>query len=110
MGAKKGRWLIPDDNYAEFLDLVDDYLFKQNGRPINLVEQPRLDAAKPILIDLDFKFPVDTSLTHRFNTDHTRAFVRDIVRGLGTFFEIERYSAIRFFVSIRPQAYEDHKK
>jgi len=110
MGAKKGRWLIPDDNYAEFLDLVDDYLFKQNGRPINLVEQPRLDAAKPILIDLDFKFPVDTSLTHRFNSDHTRAFVRDIVRGLGTFFEVERYSAIRFFVSIRPQAYEDHKK
>ena len=50
MGAIKGRWLIPDENYAEFLDHVSDYLFKAKGRPINLVEQPRLDAAKPILI------------------------------------------------------------
>ena len=37
--------------------------------------------------------------------------MRSIVEGLGKFFETERYSAIRFFVSIRPQAYADtHKK
>ena len=111
MGAIKGRWLIPDENYPEFLDLASDYLFKGNGRPINLVEQPRIDSAKPILIDLDFKFPVDTSLKHRFSTKHLSSFVRSMVDGLGTFFDIDRYSAIRFFVSIRPQAYADtHKK
>jgi len=111
MGSLRGRWLIPDDNYPEFLDLVDDYLFKNNSRPINLVEQPRYEAPKPILIDLDFKFPVDTSLKHRFGPEHCRKFVRSVVDALATFFDIDRYSAIRFFVSIRPQAYADvHKK
>ena len=110
MGTLKGRWLIPDDHYEEFYDLLDDYLFKLKGRPINLVEQPRLDAAKPILIDLDFKFPLDTSLTHRFGKEHIRTFVRFLTEGLTTFFDTNAYEAIRFFVSLRPQAYADGKK
>jgi P4 family phage/plasmid primase-like protien len=110
MGGVKGRWLIPDDKYTEYLDLHYDYLFKKKGRPINLVEQPRLDKAKPLLIDLDFKFPNDTSLTHRFGREHIRTFVRFVIRGLGTFFDTTCFESLRFFVSLRPQAYSDGKK
>ena len=110
MGAVKGRWVIPDEHYPEFLDLLNDYLFDKKRRPINLVEQPRLDSAKPLLIDLDFKFPIDFSLTHRFGRKHIRTFVKNITNGLSKFFNTEAYEQIRFFVSLRPQAYADGKK
>jgi len=110
MGALKGRWLVNNEEYPNFLDLLHDYLFVQKGRPLNLIEQPRLHMPKPLLIDLDFKFPIDTSLSHKFNSGHIRAFVRKVAEGLDTFLETERYSCLRFFVSLRPQAYADGKK
>jgi hypothetical protein len=110
MGDLKGRWLIPDAAYPEFLDLLHEHLFIHKSRPLNLVEQPRLDQPKPVLIDLDFKFPVDSTLTHRFGTKHIRAFVREVAEAMNTFLDIERYEALRFFVSLRPQAYADGKK
>lgn len=110
MGTQKGRWLIPDAVYPEFLNLLHDYLFIQKNRPLNLVEQPRLDKPKPILIDLDFKFPVDSTLSHRFGAKHIRAFVREVAMALDSFLNIENYEALRFFVSLRPQAYADGKK
>jgi P4 family phage/plasmid primase-like protien len=106
MGHVKKRWMVPDEHYSEYLDKLNDYLFVTKGRPINLVEQPRPDKAKPILIDLDFKFDETVSLDHRFNKNHITNFVHKITEGLHTFFETERYDAVRFFVSLRPQAYE----
>lgn len=105
MGALKGKWLIPDAEYPKFLDLMHDYLFVQKGRPLNLIEQPRLNEPKPLLIDLDFKFPISDTLSHKFDARHISAFVRKVAEGLSVFTETERYSAIRFFVSQRPQAY-----
>ena len=110
MGKFKGSWMIPDDQYSTFLDIVHDNLFKHGRRPVNLVEQPRLDKPKPILVDMDFKFPEDTALTHRFTKDHIRTFVRSMVEGLDTFFDLTPYSLVRFFVSYRPQAYVDKAK
>ena len=112
MGSVKGRWLIPDEHYSEYLDLLDDYLNKQKGRPLNLVEQPRASptAAKPLLIDLDFKFPISTALSHQLNNDHIRKFVGHVTKGLSTFFNTEVYEKLRFFISLRPQAYADGKK
>jgi P4 family phage/plasmid primase-like protien len=109
MGSIKGRWVIPDENYPEFLDSLYDYLFKANGRPINLVEQPKVDKPKPILIDLDFKFPSDTGLNHPYKKEHIHNFVKSISDGLKEFFNVDSYETIRFFVSQRPQAYPDMK-
>ncbi len=109
MGSVKGRWIIPDEDYGEYLDTLHDYLFKCQGRPLNLVEQPKLDKAKPILIDLDFKFPSDTGLTHKFTKNHILTFTNFIRDGLGEFFPTENYECLRFFVSLRPQAYPDTK-
>jgi P4 family phage/plasmid primase-like protien len=109
MGALKGTWLIQDNDYLKFIDLLHDYLFVHNGRPLNLVEQPRLNSPKPILIDLDFKFPIDTTLSHRFNQGHISSFVRHVTAGLSEFMDLSAYNSLRFFVSLRPQAYADKK-
>lgn len=108
----KGKFNIPDEKYDEFLGLLHDYLNVQKGRPINLVEQPRLGAPKPILIDLDFKFPISTPLTHQFENIHIVRFVAAIKNALFHFFKIdtEEGKQIRFFVSTRPSAYADGKK
>ena len=111
MSLTKGKWLIPDEKYPEFLDLLHDYLFITKGRPLNFVEQPRLHQPKPLLIDLDFKFPPDSSLTvRRLQPNQMRDFVRKVVKGLDTFFDLGAYESLRFFVSLRPQAYPDGRK
>lgn len=76
---------------------------------MNLVEQPRLGQPKPLLIDLDLKYPLNSALTHRFDIDHVSSFVASICNGLSAFFDMSRYEALRFFISLRPQAYQDKK-
>jgi len=85
-------------------------LFIHKSRPLNLVEQPRLDQPKPVLIDLDFKFPFETTLSRRFGAKHIRSFVREVAEAMNSFLNIDNYQALRFFVSLRPQAYADGKK
>ena len=106
----KGKWLVSDEDYPKFLDHLHDYLVVQKNRPLNLVEQPRLNQPKPLLIDLDFKFPEDSTLTHRFNGGNIRSFVRELANTMNSFLPLENYETLRFFVSTRPQAYKDSKK
>ena len=109
MGEAAGKYLIPDENYDQFLDLVNKHLFEDRGRPLNLVEQPNPNGPKPLTIDLDFRFPKDRSLTHPFQQSHIKAFTEKLTEGLGTFFNISNYEDLRYFVSLRPQAYVDKK-
>ena len=104
----KGSFYVPDEEYETFLGLMHDYLFVKKGRPINFVEQPVLGAAKPLLVDMDFKFAIDSNLTHQFDDTHTSAFVGHLVEGLKYFFEMPD-RPLRFFVSSRPQAYKEGK-
>ena len=57
MGTMRGKFAGKDDEYPDFLDLLHEYLFVQQRRPLNLVEQRRCDLVTPLLIDLDFKYP-----------------------------------------------------
>ena len=105
----KGSFYVPDEEYDTFLTLMHDYLFVKKGRPINFVEQPVLGAPKPLLVDMDFKFAIDSNLTHQFEVSHVHAFVTHLVEGLKHFFELPERS-LRFFISSRPQAYRDGAK
>lgn len=105
----KGSFYVPDEEYDTFLNLMHDYLFVKKGRPINFVEQPVLGAPKPLLVDMDFKFAIDSNLTHQFEVSHVHAFVTHLVEGLKHFFELPERS-LRFFISSRPQAYRDGAK
>ena len=109
MGDAAGKYLIPDENYEQFLDLMNKHLFEERGRPLNLVEQPNPNGPKPLVIDLDFRYRKDRSLAHPFEQSHIKAFTEKITEGLGTFFNLNRYEELRYFVSLRPQAYVDKK-
>jgi len=108
MGTKRGSWSIPDEQYPKFLDILSDYLKK--GRALGFVEQPRLNQPKPLLIDLDFKFKPEQTLERLITPQHYSKFVSWVAKGLGAFFDTERYQQIRFFVSLRPQPYPEKGK
>ena len=71
MGLMKGKFMVKDEEYPQFLDLLHEYLFTQQRRPINLVEQRRCDSMTPILIDLDFKYPVERAIQRQFEILHS---------------------------------------
>jgi len=109
MGDAAGKYLIPDENYEQFLDLMNKHLFEERARPLNLVEQPTPNGPKPLVIDLDFRYRKDRSLAHPFEQSHIKAFTEKLTEGLGTFFDLNPYEELRYFVSLRPQAYVDKK-
>lgn len=110
MGEVKGRWKISDTEYPKFLDLLHDYLFVKNGRCMNFVEQPKKGEPKPLLIDLDFRYSADTSLTRSFVLSNIENFVHMIVDGLNEFFQLDSYEVLRFFVTLRPAPYKEGSK
>ena len=110
MGEIKGRWKISDEEYPAFLNLLHDYLFVKHGRCMNFVEQPKKGEPKPLLIDLDFRYSADTSLTRAFGISHIECFTHRIVEGLQEFFSLEPYDTLRFFVTLRPAPYKEGSK
>jgi hypothetical protein len=106
-----GKWLIEDKDYSRFLDLLHDYLFVKNARPLSLVEQPRLNSHKPLLLDLDFRYSSDTAINRTFSFDNIQAFCKDVVKGLEHFFGLEDYEdGVRFFITLRPAPYQEQGK
>ena len=112
MGTElKGKWLIPDNDYPRFLDLLHDYLFVKKARSLNLVEQPRVNHHKPLLLDLDFRYSSDSAINRTFTDSNIKAFCEDVVKGLEHFFGLEDYEdGIRFFVTLRPAPYQEQGK
>ena len=109
MGTVKGKFLVKDEEYPQFLDLLHEYLFEQNRRPLNLVEQRRTDLQTPILIDLDFKYPFEHAIQRQFEMTNIHAFIEKYVENLVHFYNLESYDQLRFFITLRPAPYEDKK-
>jgi P4 family phage/plasmid primase-like protien len=104
-GMTGGKWFISDSEYPKFLDLLHDWLFVQKLRPLNLVEKRHADGRVPFLIDLDFKYPLEKSLMHSFGKNEIQKFVQDIILKIAHFFDLKEKKFIRFFVTLRPEAY-----
>lgn len=105
IGDKRGKWLIPDAEYPQFLDLLHDYLIVKKGRATAFVEQPRKGEPKPLLIDLDFKYPAEASLVRTFTLEQIRSFCQQLVNGLQIFFGVTDYEYLRFFITLRAGPY-----
>ena len=112
MGAMKGRWIVEDAYYPEFLELLNEYLFIRKLRPNNLVEQRRPDGITPVTIDLDLKYPSDSGLVRRFTMDHIQNFIVDYIDTLNYFFDLSSsgLDTLRIWVLLRPSPYEDKKQ
>jgi P4 family phage/plasmid primase-like protien len=110
MGTVKGKIFVKPEEYPTFLDLLHDYLFEQNKRPLNLVEQRRPDLLTPILIDLDFKYNVGQSLHRTFDLTHIHSFIRKYTENITHFYKLEDLDKdLRFFITWRPAPYEEKK-
>jgi P4 family phage/plasmid primase-like protien len=109
MGSHKGSWFVSDAEYPKFLDTLCTYLFEDEFRPNNFVEQRRADGVAPLLIDLDFKYSKDKNLQRTFTEKHIGDFVNEIIKVLKEYFDLKDRSQLRFFVTLRPQPYIDTK-
>ena len=107
MGDLNGKWSVSDADYPQFLDLLNDYLFVKKHRALGFVERPRTDVAKPLLIDLDFKYPENMSLTHSFTDAQIEEFCHVLQEGISHFFDVSEYQEISYYVLLRPTAYKD---
>jgi len=109
LGIHKGCWYISDAEYPKFLDLMGTYLFEDEFRPNNFVEQRKTDAIAPLLIDLDFKYNKEKNLQRTFNDKHINDFITEVVKVLKEYFDLKDRTQLRFFVTLRPQPYIDTK-
>jgi P4 family phage/plasmid primase-like protien len=107
MGTMKGKFMVKDKDYPDFLDKLHDYLFEEKRRPLNLVEQRKNDFYSPILIDLDFKYPPEQAIQRQFDLSNVHLFIRKYVENLTHFYNITK--PLRFFITLRPSPYEDKK-
>lgn len=107
-----GKWLVSDDDYPRFLDLLYDYHYRAGSRPraLGLVEQPRLNQPKPLLIDLDFQYPESQGLTRTFTEQQTRKFCSMVFQALEHFFDLSQYELLRLFVCLRSGPYAETTK
>ena len=107
-----GKWLVTDEDYPRFLDLLYDYHYGSTGRPraLALVEQPRLNQPKPLLIDLDFQYPESQNLTRTFTTAQIRKFCTMVFQALEHFFDLSQYELLRLFVCLRSGPYHEKSK
>jgi P4 family phage/plasmid primase-like protien len=108
MGVMKGNFMVSDEDYPHFLDLLHEYLYTQQRRPLNLVEQRRCDNHTPLLIDLDFRYPAERALQRQFEIDDVRTFLAAYVQNISHFYQVD-HGILRFFVTLRPAPYEDKK-
>lgn len=109
MGHIKGKWVVSDEDYPQFLDILHNYLFIQKQRPNNLVEQRNQDGYAPILIDLDFKYPNESAIQRQFSMINIATFIEIYVAALSKYFNLSIFESLRFFITLRPSPYEDKK-
>lgn len=109
MGLRKGKFMVKDEDYDHFLDLLHEYLYTQQRRPLNLVEQRRCDFKTPILIDLDFKYPSERAIQRQFELTHIHQFIAEYVANIDHFYDLKESRPLRFFVTLRPAPYEDKR-
>jgi P4 family phage/plasmid primase-like protien len=109
MGYMRGKFMVKDEEYTEFLDLLHDYLFEEKRRPLNLIEQRRNDLYSPILIDLDFKYPAEQAIQRQFDINNIHSFIEKYTENITHFYDLKEHKPLRFFVTLRPAPYEDKK-
>ena len=95
MGEIKGKWNVQDAEYESFLDHMFNWLFIKKLRPNNFVEQRRSDNITPLLVDLDFRYPGERSLTRTFTTDHIQSFVTETINVIKETFDLKGHSHLR---------------
>ena len=108
-GDFKGKWQITNEDYPKFYDLLHDYLFVKQGKCLNLIERPRSNESKPLMIDIDFHYSIETNKIRRFNEDQVLNFTKKIGETLNRILDIRNDKKLRFFITMRAAPYPESK-
>jgi hypothetical protein len=98
MSKHVGKYHIDDDEYGEFLQAYHEYVFVAK-RPAFLLER-HSPTASPILIDLDFRYPLTTPLQRAFTHTNITHFVSNYAAAFHRFIVFD--SPLRFYVQQIP--------
>jgi P4 family phage/plasmid primase-like protien len=100
-GSDVGKYKVDDDEYDEFLTLVNSHIFGTRPKTSSLLERHR--EVSPLLIDLDFRYEGDRPLTRRFNSDIVCDFIAQYAATMVYFSKVEMLTEdLCFYISTKP--------
>jgi P4 family phage/plasmid primase-like protien len=94
-----GNFHIPDEEYAQFLDLYYSEIVAKN-RPEYLTEA-QLKTDGPILIDVDLRFPYSMD-TRQYTKDHLDDLITEYLEQLKTMYQFEPTTEFYVYVLEKP--------
>lgn len=104
MGKQTGKFLIPESEYGEFLQVYYTHVFVKR-LPAFLLERHQ-PLASPILIDLDFRFP--KPIARQYTGEQIKLFITTFTDAIHKF--IIRSIPLRFYVQETPEPQLDVTK
>lgn len=94
LAGQLGKYTIPVDEYPAFLKIYYRHVFKQS-KPAFLLERHAIDGG-PILIDLDFRFPLTEPLCRQYTRAQITCFLTAYAAAVHRFIQRpERKSGLR---------------
>ena len=99
MADHMGKFNVLAEDYSAFLKIYHRHVFTQS-KPAFLLERHAPDGG-PILIDLDFRFPLTTPVVRQYTRDQIQAFVSAYAAAVHRF--IARSKPLRFFLQEIPE-------
>jgi len=70
-----GKYIVSDEDYDIFLNLLHDNVFIKKSNRSTLMEKHR--SVGPILVNLDLRYNLDQPLLRRFTNEHIRTFIAE---------------------------------
>lgn len=101
MGCDAGKYRVVPEDYHAFMKLFHDHVYRQR-KPSHLLE--RHGKYTPLLIDLDFRYSVDTQ-DRIYDKQHIQQFLSSYAASLFHFFHYDY--PLRFFVMLKPELLEE---
>tara|TARA_B100001094_G_C18190882_1_gene807155 strand:+ start:2555 stop:5026 length:2472 start_codon:yes stop_codon:yes gene_type:complete len=87
-----GRWCIPEDKYDTFLQLYTEAFEKGDSLYMTEIHKE----LSPVLIDIDFKFPIDIGIERKYTSFLIETFIKFYNEILSVCFENPRLLAFVF--------------
>lgn len=94
-----GNFHIPDEEYAQFLQLYHDEIIAKNKN--EYLTEAQLKTNGPLLIDLDFRFPLSVK-ERQYTKDHIDDLVNEYLDQLKTMYQFEEGSQFPIYVLEKP--------
>lgn len=107
-GKGGGSFHIPEEEYSHFLKLYANAVII-GGLDEHLTEKQLDTNESPILIDLDFRFPIEVD-KRQYDIGHIRDIIIEYTKQLKTIFQFDEESTFPIYVFEKPHVNRVHEK